>query len=99
MNYFDHLVANWRVAMHSLGDTLEHFLHGLLPFISWEHKQKMREGASRMTERELKRALWLARAMRSEGMLRFFALALNMEQCKKWEWVERKCLEKVEEYK
>lgn len=40
MNYFDHLVANWRVAMHSLGDTLEHFLHGLLPFSSWEHKQK-----------------------------------------------------------
>ena len=40
MNYFEHLVCNWRVAAHSLNDTLEHFLHGLFPFIKWEHKQK-----------------------------------------------------------
>lgn len=32
---------------------------------------------------QTKHALWMARALRAEGMLRFFALALNMEQCKK----------------
>lgn len=37
MNYFDHLVANWLVAFHSLNDFLEHFIHGLFPFISWKH--------------------------------------------------------------
>ena len=40
MNYFEHLAKNWRVAGHSLNDALEHFLHGLFPFISWKHKQK-----------------------------------------------------------
>lgn len=37
MTYLSHLRANWKVAWHSLGDFLEHFLHGLLPFISWKH--------------------------------------------------------------
>ena len=36
-NYFIHLVANWKVALHALNDFAEHFLHGLLPFIHWEH--------------------------------------------------------------
>lgn len=44
VTYFQHLKANWKVAAHSLSDALEHFLHGLIPFIKWEHKQKMKEG-------------------------------------------------------
>lgn len=37
MNYFEHLIANWKVAARSLGDFIEHFLHGLIPVIKWEH--------------------------------------------------------------
>lgn len=44
MNYFEHLVSNWRVAAHSLNDTLEHFIHGLFPFIYWKHKQQNTSG-------------------------------------------------------
>ncbi len=44
MSYFQHLKANWKVAAHSLNDALEHFLHGLIPFIKWEHKQKNEGG-------------------------------------------------------
>lgn len=39
MNYMKHLKANWKVAFHSLNDFLEHFIHGLIPCIKWEHKQ------------------------------------------------------------
>lgn len=39
MNYFEHLIANWKVALHSLDDAAEHFLHGLIPKIKWKHKQ------------------------------------------------------------
>ncbi len=39
MTYFEHLKANWKVAFHSFNDFLEHFIHGLLPCIKWEHKQ------------------------------------------------------------
>ena len=41
MNYFQHLKANWKVAFHSFNDFLEHFIHGLLPAISWNHIQKV----------------------------------------------------------
>jgi hypothetical protein len=37
MGYFEHLKANWKVAFHCLNDFLEHFLHGLIPCIHWEH--------------------------------------------------------------
>jgi hypothetical protein len=37
MKYFKHLKENWKVALHSLNDFLEHFLHGLIPAISWKH--------------------------------------------------------------
>ena len=40
MNYFEHLLANWRVAFHSLNDFIEHFIHGIFPFISWKHYHK-----------------------------------------------------------
>lgn len=40
MNYFQHLKANWKVAFHSLNDFFEHFLHGLIPAIKWNHYQK-----------------------------------------------------------
>ena len=43
MNYVKHLKANWKVALHSFNDFLEHFLHGLLPFIKWEHEQPKRK--------------------------------------------------------
>jgi len=36
--YFSHLWANWRVSWHCLGDVIQHFLHGLLPFIGWKHQ-------------------------------------------------------------
>lgn len=39
MGYMKHLKANWKVAFHSFNDFLEHFIHGLLPCIKWEHKQ------------------------------------------------------------
>ena len=39
MKYMKHLKANWKVAFHSFNDFLEHFIHGLLPCIKWEHKQ------------------------------------------------------------
>ena len=39
MNYLEHLKANWKVAFHSLGDFLEHFIHGLIPCIQWKHQQ------------------------------------------------------------
>ena len=38
-NYFVHLYKNWKVALHSLSDFLEHFLHGMFPFINWKHSQ------------------------------------------------------------
>lgn len=40
MNYFEHLWANWKVAFYSLNDFAEHFLHGIFPFIYWEHDHK-----------------------------------------------------------
>ena len=50
MNYFEHLIANWRVAarsgkdlLHDLSDMLEHFIHGLIPFIKWNHQQPEEE--------------------------------------------------------
>ena len=39
MTYLEHLKANWKVAFHSLDDFLEHFLHGLIPYIRWRHIQ------------------------------------------------------------
>jgi hypothetical protein len=38
--YLIHLIANWKVALHSLNDFFEHFLHGLIPCISWKHFHK-----------------------------------------------------------
>jgi hypothetical protein len=38
--YFSHLLANWKVALHSLNDFAEHFIHGLFPFISWKHYER-----------------------------------------------------------
>lgn len=40
MNYLKHLCINWKVAGHCLLDFLEHFLHGLIPLIKWEHENK-----------------------------------------------------------
>lgn len=40
MNYFEHLIKNWKVALHSLGDMLIHFIHGLLPFIEIKHYER-----------------------------------------------------------
>lgn len=37
MNYLEHLLANWKVAIHSLNDFVEHFIHGLIPFVEWKH--------------------------------------------------------------
>jgi hypothetical protein len=37
--YFIHLIKNWKVAFHALGDFLAHFIHGLLPFINIKHHQ------------------------------------------------------------
>ena len=42
MNYFQHLKANWKVALHSLSDMLIHFIHGLLPFIEIKHYENER---------------------------------------------------------
>lgn len=39
MNYFEHLVANWKVAGHALWDFYAHFVHGLFPFIKVKHHQ------------------------------------------------------------
>jgi hypothetical protein len=39
-NYLKHLIANWRVALHALNDFAEHFLHGLIPAIKWDHNEK-----------------------------------------------------------
>lgn len=66
-----------------------------------------------MRERRLRRALWLARALRAEAQwnrqLRdagiAFAIGENKswdfwnQKQKKWQGVERKCLKKAEEYK
>lgn len=43
MNYLEHLVANWKVALHSLNDFWEHFLHGICPLIKWNHYQPKEE--------------------------------------------------------
>jgi len=43
MTYFEHLKANWKVAFHSLNDFFEHFIHGLIPYISWKHTQPRRK--------------------------------------------------------
>ena len=45
MTYFEHLKANWKVALHSLNDFLEHFLHGLCPLIKWTHTQPNKKEA------------------------------------------------------
>ena len=37
MNYFTHLKLNWQVAFHSLNDFCEHFIHGIIPCVSWKH--------------------------------------------------------------
>jgi GNAT superfamily N-acetyltransferase len=37
VNYFQHLKENWKIALHSLNDFSEHFLHGLIPIIKWKH--------------------------------------------------------------
>ena len=36
-SYLEHLILNWKVAIHSLNDVAEHFIHGIFPFISWKH--------------------------------------------------------------
>jgi hypothetical protein len=36
-NYFIHLIANWKVALHASNDMLEHLVHGLIPVIKWKH--------------------------------------------------------------
>ena len=43
MNYFEHIVKNWKVAGHALGDFFAHFIHGLLPFIKIKHHQPTKE--------------------------------------------------------
>jgi hypothetical protein len=35
--YFNHLVINWKVTLHSLSDALIHFIHGLIPIIKIKH--------------------------------------------------------------
>ena len=35
--YFVHLIKNWKVAGHALNDFAQHFMHGLVPCISWKH--------------------------------------------------------------
>jgi len=40
VKYFEHLKANWKVSLHSLGDMLIHFIHGLLPFIEIKHYER-----------------------------------------------------------
>ena len=54
MGYIEHLKLNWKVAfrslrkhdklLHNLNDFAEHFLHGLIPLIKWEHKYNKKEG-------------------------------------------------------
>lgn len=43
MNYFKHLCLNWKVALHSLNDFAEHFIHGVLPFVKWKHYHSVDE--------------------------------------------------------
>lgn len=38
--YFNHLFANWNVAIHSLGDVFIHFIHGLIPLIEIKHEER-----------------------------------------------------------
>jgi hypothetical protein len=40
MHYLKHLIKNWKVSLHSLGDMLIHFIHGLLPIIKIKHYEK-----------------------------------------------------------
>ncbi len=47
MGYFEHLCRNWLVAGRCVNLFLEHFLHGLIPFISWEHGHKNKEEVSK----------------------------------------------------
>ena len=55
MNYMKHLKANWKVALHSFNDFLEHFIHGLLPFIKWEHEQPKRKLSVVLTITKIKK--------------------------------------------
>lgn len=42
MKYFKHLVMNWSVAIHALGDVVAHLIHGLFPFIKIKHHQPIK---------------------------------------------------------
>lgn len=54
MSYFKHLIANWRVAIHSLNDFFEHFLHGILPFIKWNHyEEKFIKMSNKLNDKQL----------------------------------------------
>ncbi len=56
-----------------------------------------------MRERRLRRALWLARALRARDIQRWWIAAtfapITERACSVWNIIERKCLKKVEEYK
>lgn len=43
MNYFKHLVKNWKVSAHALKDAFAHFVHGIFPFIHVKHHQPTKE--------------------------------------------------------
>lgn len=56
-----------------------------------------------MRERRLKRALWLARALRARDIQRWWVSAtlapITERTCRVWNNIEIKCLKKAEEYK
>jgi|GEM_PF-3102010 len=39
MKYMAHLIDNWCVALHALGDCFAHFIHGLFPPIKIKHHE------------------------------------------------------------
>ena len=56
-----------------------------------------------MREHRLRRALWMARALRARDIQRWWIAAtcapITERACRVWNNVERKCLKKAEEYK
>jgi hypothetical protein len=38
MNYFEHLIANWKVSLRCLALFIFHFVHGLIPCKYTEHE-------------------------------------------------------------
>ena len=56
-----------------------------------------------MRERRLRRALWLARALRARDIQRWWIAAtcapITERACRVWNNIEIKCLKKAEEYK